>query len=47
MELHGVSSYLGGIVAQEVIKVLTQQYVPIDNTLFYNGITQELQSYKF
>jgi len=47
MELHSVAAYLGGIGAQEVIKVLTRQYVPIDNTLFYSAISQLVQTYQF
>jgi len=47
LELHSIASYLGGISAQEVIKILTSQYVPIDNCLFYDGIRQQLQVQKF
>ena len=31
-ELHSVASYVGGVVSQEVIKILTHQYVPLYNT---------------
>ncbi|KOS20688.1 NEDD8-activating enzyme E1 regulatory subunit [Escovopsis weberi] len=31
-ELHNISAVTGGMVAQEVIKIITKQYVPIDNT---------------
>jgi len=37
-ELHNIAALMGGIVAQEVIKVLTHQWVPIANTLIYNGM---------
>ena len=37
-ELHTVSSLLGGIVSQEAIKVLTRQYVPMENTVIINTI---------
>jgi len=37
-ELHNIAALLGGVVAQEVIKVLTHQWVPINNTLIYNGM---------
>ena len=30
-ELHNISALTGGMVAQEVIKVVTKQYVPVDN----------------
>ena len=31
-ELHNISALTGGMVAQEVIKVITKQYVPVDAT---------------
>lgn len=37
-ELHNISSLMGGMVAQEVIKVITQQYVPVDNTCVFDGV---------
>ncbi|RCN45418.1 ThiF family protein [Ancylostoma caninum] len=40
-ELHVIASLIGGIVAQEVIKLATNQYVPLDNTFVYDGHTQQ------
>ncbi|KAL9602509.1 MAG: hypothetical protein Q9219_001804 [cf. Caloplaca sp. 3 TL-2023] len=37
-ELHNISALTGGMVAQEAIKVLTKQYVPVDNTCVFDGI---------
>ena len=37
-ELHNVASLTGGMVAQEVIKVITGQYVPVDNTCVFDGV---------
>jgi amyloid beta precursor protein binding protein 1 len=37
-ELHNISSLWGGVVSQEIIKVVTKQYVPVDNTLLFDGI---------
>ncbi|KAI5239024.1 hypothetical protein E4T43_07003 [Aureobasidium subglaciale] len=37
-ELHNIGSLTGGMVSQEVIKVITKQYVPIDNTCVFDGI---------
>eukprot|EP00943_MAST-04B_sp_MAST-4B-sp1_P004728 g4728.t1 len=37
-ELHNIASFLGGITAQESVKLLTHQYVPLNNTYIYNGI---------
>jgi amyloid beta precursor protein binding protein 1 len=42
-ELHNVSATLGGMVAQEVIKVVTKQYIPVDNTCIYDGIESRCQ----
>ena len=39
-ELHSVASFMGGTAAQEVIKLLTSQFVPINNTFIYNAIKQ-------
>lgn len=36
-QVHSVASYIGGCAAHEVIKVLTGQYVPVDNTFIYNA----------
>ncbi len=38
-ELHNVSSLLGGVASQEVIKLLTNQFTPMNNTYVYNGIS--------
>ncbi|KAL8812554.1 MAG: hypothetical protein Q9223_001019 [Gallowayella weberi] len=40
-ELHNISALTGGMVAQEIIKVLTRQYIPIDNTCVFDGITSK------
>ncbi|KAL1311759.1 hypothetical protein AAFC00_001847 [Neodothiora populina] len=37
-ELHNIASLTGGMVAQEVIKVITKQYVPVDNTCVFDGV---------
>lgn len=38
-EFHSVSAYLGGVAAQEVIKLITCQYVPFNNVYLYNATT--------
>lgn len=40
-EVHSVSAFLGGCVAHELIKLITKQYKPINNTFIYNAITSE------
>ncbi|KAK7204028.1 hypothetical protein BZA70DRAFT_198576 [Myxozyma melibiosi] len=37
-ELHNISSLLGGIAAQEIVKLITRQYVPMTNTTIFDGI---------
>lgn len=37
-EMHNISSICGGMVAQECIKIITRQYVPVDNTCIFDGI---------
>lgn len=36
-ELHPIASYVGGIVSQEAIKLVSKQFTPLDNTFVYNG----------
>ncbi|GJN79292.1 hypothetical protein PLIIFM63780_002805 [Purpureocillium lilacinum] len=42
-ELHNISAVTGGMVAQEVIKIVTQQYIPVDNTCIFDGIESRCQ----
>ncbi|KNE61573.1 hypothetical protein AMAG_06389 [Allomyces macrogynus ATCC 38327] len=37
-ELAAVAGYMGGVIAQEAIKLITAQYVPMMNTYVYDGI---------
>jgi len=37
-ELHNIASLTGGLIAQECIKVITKQYVPVDNVCLFDGI---------
>ncbi|KAI1857694.1 hypothetical protein JX265_011109 [Neoarthrinium moseri] len=43
-ELHDLSAVIGGMVAQEVIKIITKQYIPIDNTCIFDGISSRCQA---
>lgn len=38
-EIHNIAAIIGGIGAQEAIKVITHQYVPLHHTYIYNGIS--------
>ncbi|KAJ8620915.1 hypothetical protein MRB53_029444 [Persea americana] len=42
-ELHTVAAFIGGIAAQEVIKLITKQFVPMCGTFIFNGIDQKSQ----
>jgi amyloid beta precursor protein binding protein 1 len=37
-ELHNIAALTGGMVAQEMIKIITKQYIPIDNTCVFDGV---------
>ncbi|CAM9233357.1 unnamed protein product [Chrysoparadoxa australica] len=37
-ELHNIAAIVGGIAAQEAVKVITHQYTPLNNTVIYNGV---------
>ncbi|KAF1955668.1 hypothetical protein CC80DRAFT_593887 [Byssothecium circinans] len=37
-ELHNIGALTGGVVSQEIIKVITEQYIPVDNTCIFDGI---------
>ena len=40
-ELHNISALTGGMIAQEVIKAITKQYIPFDNTCVFDGIVSK------
>ena len=44
-EIHNIASFLGGVTAQESVKILTRQYVPLNNTYIYNGINGDGASF--
>ncbi|KAI7887818.1 Nedd8 activating enzyme E1 subunit 1 [Mucor mucedo] len=39
METPNLAALIGGLAAQEAIKLITHQYIPINNTCVFNGIT--------
>lgn len=43
-ELHATSSVMGGIAAQEAVKLVTRQYSPLCNTLIYDGLHCKMQT---
>ncbi|XP_021893763.1 NEDD8-activating enzyme E1 regulatory subunit AXR1-like isoform X4 [Carica papaya] len=42
-ELHAVAAFIGGIASQEVIKLITKQFVPMSATYIFNGIDHKSQ----
>ncbi|KAF2451216.1 hypothetical protein P171DRAFT_400564 [Karstenula rhodostoma CBS 690.94] len=45
-ELHNIAALTGGMVSQEVIKVITEQYVPVDNTCVFDGVRSKSSVFK-
>jgi hypothetical protein len=41
-ELHNIAAAIGGIAAQEALKLIVQQYVPLNNTLLFDGIYSKI-----
>lgn len=46
-ELHSVSAFLGGLAAQETIKLVTNQYKPVHNTFIYDAVTSNSGTFFF
>jgi amyloid beta precursor protein binding protein 1 len=46
MELHAVSSVVGAVAAQEIVKLVTNQFVPIDNAFVFNGTNGSAFTYR-
>ncbi|OVA11480.1 UBA/THIF-type NAD/FAD binding fold [Macleaya cordata] len=42
-ELHTVAAFIGGIASQEVIKLITKQFVPMSGTFIFNAIDHKSQ----
>lgn len=38
-QLHCLGAIMGGIAAQEAIKLVTHQFVPLSGTLIYNAMS--------
>jgi amyloid beta precursor protein binding protein 1 len=45
-ELHNISSVVGGVAAQELIKLCTKQRIPLNNVWIYSGILGSTASFK-
>lgn len=40
-EIHSISSFMGGCVAHEAIKLITKQYKPMNNTFIYDAVNAQ------
>lgn len=47
LELHATSAFLGGCVTQEVLKFMTNQFVPLDNNMVYNAMSANVKSFSY
>ncbi|CAD6884835.1 unnamed protein product [Tilletia controversa] len=45
-DLPSTAALLGGVAAQEVIKLVTRQYIPLDNLCVYDGIKGAMGAYR-
>jgi amyloid beta precursor protein binding protein 1 len=37
-EMHNIAAFIGGVASQEIIKLITHQYTPLNNSFIFNGI---------
>lgn len=45
-EIHSISAFFGGCIAHELIKLISKQYKPFDNTIVYDGTTAQTETFK-
>lgn len=45
-ETANIAALMGGLVAQEAIKLITKQYIPVNNTCIFNGIASTSKVYE-
>lgn len=45
-EVHTVSALIGGVAAQEAVKIITHKYIPLNNTFIYNGVVGCADTYE-
>ncbi|KAI3639224.1 hypothetical protein MIR68_002754 [Amoeboaphelidium protococcarum] len=37
-QVHSTCAYIGGLASQECLKIMTKQYIPVNNTIIYDGM---------
>jgi amyloid beta precursor protein binding protein 1 len=45
-EIHNIAALVGGVAAQEAVKIIAHQYTPLNNTLIFNGIKSSMAVYE-
>jgi len=45
-EMHCVSTVMGALAGQEIVKLITHYFVPLDNCAVYNGVICQVTSHK-
>jgi len=45
-EMHNVAALQGGIISQEIIKIITHQYIPMNNTCILNTLKASSTCYE-
>ncbi|CAK9441757.1 uncharacterized protein LODBEIA_P56250 [Lodderomyces beijingensis] len=43
---HNLSSFMGGVASQEILKLTTAQYIPLDNLFVFDGIKSSSERFK-
>ncbi|KAI3403330.2 hypothetical protein KGF56_003918 [Candida oxycetoniae] len=43
---HNLSSFMGGVASQEILKLTTAQYIPLDNLFVFDGINSSSERFK-
>ncbi|TGZ84017.1 hypothetical protein EX30DRAFT_369323 [Ascodesmis nigricans] len=46
-ELHVIAALVGGIAAQELVKIITKQYIPVNNTVMFDGGSSRSAVFQF
>jgi len=45
-QVHSICAFIGGVAAQEIIKIITKQWVPLNNTFIYNAVKSSSCSFE-
>lgn len=46
-ELHSISAFIGGCAAQETVKFITKQFIPLNSILIYNSMSSKTSTYQW